>query len=287
MYDLLIIGGGCAGSSAAITARQRNLNVLMLYAGDGALEKAARVDNYPGLPQVSGGEMVRLFRQQAQDMGTEIKRQLVQKVLPLDDSFSVLAGMDLYEARTILLALGTSRVNPLQGEEELLGQGVSYCATCDGMFYKDKHMIVVAGGLEAVEEANYLSEIGKVSYFTEKPHDKAELSGAIEQVAGKPKAIEQAGAGMRLITDQGSLEADGIFVLRPAVAMTQLLPEVAVQKGAVVTDENLMTNLPGVFAAGDIIGAPLQAAKAVGDGNRAALAIASYLRKQAAQAEKG
>lgn len=281
VYDLIIVGAGAAGCSAALTARQRNLRVLMLYVGDGAMEKAHRMDNYPGMPMVEGKEMVRVFRQQAADAGVELKKQLVTKVLPVGDGFSLLAGNDLYEAKAVLLALGVSRVNPLPGEEELLGQGVSYCATCDGMFYRGKRIIVIAGGKEAVEEGNYLSDLGQVTYFIEKPHDTQGLAANITVAKEKPKQIRQNGQALVLVTDQGEHETDGLFVLRPAIAMTQLLPEIETLKGVVTTDQDMMTNVPGVFAAGDILGAPLQVAKAVGEGNRAALAIAGYLRKQA------
>ena len=261
-----------------MTARQRNLKVLVLYAGDGALGKARRIDNYPGMPEAAGQDMLRIMRQQAQALGAEFKRQLVTKVLPMGQSFSVLAGNDLYEAGAILLAQGTSRVSPLPGEEELLGQGISYCATCDGMFYRGKHMLVVAGGVEAVEEANYLSELGRVSYFVEKPHDTAGLAEGIVLVKEKPLSFAQDGQEILLTTDAGQHRADGAFVLRPAVAMTQLLPEVQAEKGAIIVDKDLMTTVPGVFAAGDILGAPLQAPKAVGEGNIAAIAAAAYLR---------
>ncbi len=284
MYDVLIVGGSCAGLSAAMTARKRNLSVLVLYAGDGAMGKITRMDNYPGLPGASGAELLRIFRQQAAALGAELKKQLVQRVLHMGEGFSVLAQNDLYEARSVILALGTSRVNPLPGEEELLGQGVSYCATCDGMFYRGRHMLVIAGGIEAVEEANYLSELGRVSYFIEKPHDTAGLSPNIRLMQGKPRSIERADQGLKLNTDGESCEGDGIFVLRPAVAMTQLMPELSTEKGSIVADENLMTSVPGVFAAGDILGAPLQAPKAVGEGNVAALAAASWLRRQEASA---
>ncbi len=281
-YDLLIVGGGCAGCSAAITARQRNLKVLVIYSGDGGLEKAHRVDNYPGLPQASGRHIIQVLRQQALDMGAELKKQLVQKIMPQGNGFMVLAGNEVYEASAVLLALGIARVNPLPGEEELLGAGVSYCATCDGMFYRDKRMLVVAGGGEAVEEANYLSELGHVRYFVEKPHPLEELSPSVEVVPEKPVSLQQDGEGIRLTTNQGCHQADGVFVVRPAVAMTQLMPEVASDKNVILVDKDLMTNVPGVFAAGDILGNPLQAAKAVGDGNHAALSAASYLRKRAA-----
>ena len=199
----------------------------------------------------------------------------------MGDRFSVLAQNDLYEAKSVLLAVGTSRVNPLRGEEELLGMGVSYCATCDGMLYRGKEMIVVGGGEEAVEEANYLAELGSVRYFLERPHAVDGLHESIRLIRERPREIEARGGRLGLITQEGAHEADGIFVLRPAVALTQLMPEVSASKGAILVDDSMMTNIPGVFAAGDCTGGPLQVAKAVGDGNRAALAIAQYLRKLA------
>lgn len=279
MYDVIIVGGSCAGLSAAMTARMRNLNVLLLYAGDGSMGKVTKMDNYPGLPGVSGEGLLKIFREQAENLGVISKKQLVQKILPMGKSFSVLAENDLYEAKSIILALGIARVSPLIGEEELLGQGVSYCATCDGMFYRGKRILVVAGGIEAVEEANYLSELGQVTYIVEKSHDTDGLADNITVIREKPLSIQSQDNQMLLKTEQNEHIADGIFVLRPAVALTQLLPQVEVEKGAVLADKTLMTSVKGVFAAGDILGAPWQAPKSVGDGNAAALAAASYLRK--------
>jgi thioredoxin reductase (NADPH) len=281
MIDVLIVGGGVAGCSAAITARMRNLSALVIYAGGGALEKAHRVDNYPGLPEISGPDLLEKLRSHARSMGAQLQHALVQKVMPMGGSFSVLAGNEVYEARTVLLCGGTARVNPLPGEEDLLGAGVSYCATCDGMFYKGKRIAVVAGGEEAVEEANFLADLGDVIYVEERKHATDGLSPAIQHLKDKPVAIKRGEQGLVLVTDQQEHVVDGIFVLRPAVALTQLLPEVATDKGHVVVDQDMMTNVPGVFAAGDMVGNPLQAAKAAGEGTTAAIAIAQYVRKHA------
>jgi thioredoxin reductase (NADPH) len=279
VYDLIIVGAGPAGCSAALTAKMRNLSVMMLYWGEGALEKAKRVDNYPGLPETSGRDIVTTLRDQAAGMGAEVRRLFVQKILPLGQSFSVLAGNDVYEGKTILLACGTARVQMLEGEEALVGSGVSYCATCDGMFFKGKQMIVIAGGDEAVEEANFLADLGHVQYFSIKKHDISPLSASIAVSGEKPVAISREAGKLVLTTDVGKHEADGIFILRPTVAMTQLLPEVETENNYIKVDHNFMTNVPGVFAAGDMTGLPLQAAKAVGEGNVAALAIAAHIRK--------
>ena len=276
-YDLIIIGGGAAGCSAAITARQRNLSTLVLYAGDGALGKTKLIDNYPGFPGATGPQLLEALRSHAVRMGAELVRALVRRVTPLGDVYSVLAGNDLYTGKTIILAMGTARVRTLPGEEELVGQGVSYCATCDGMFYKGGTILVVAADSEAAEEAIYLSTLAKVLYVKEKPHQTGELPGSIEVLPDKPQSFSLRGEQIVLTTDLGEVKADGAFVLRPAVAMTQLIPEAETQNGKLVLDSGLMTSLPGVFAAGDIIGAPLQAAKAVGEGNIAVLSAAKYL----------
>ncbi len=282
MHDLIIVGAGAAGCSAAVTARLRNLDVLMIYAGEGSLEKARQVDNYLGLPGISGKELLTRFRGHAQELGAVMLRQLAQKVLPAGNAFSVLAGNEVYEAKTVLLACGAARVSLLKGEEELLGAGVSYCATCDGMFFRGKRIAVVAGSEEAVEEAAFLSELGQVTYYSEKPHDRTGLPSAVRVSDEKPVGMKREGGTLTLLTSGGERETDGIFILRPAVSLSQLLPGLETEKGAVKTDAALMTGIPGVFAAGDMVGLPWQAAKAAGDGNRAALSVASYLRSASA-----
>ena len=198
----------------------------------------------------------------------------------MGDAFSVLAGNDLYTGRAVILAMGTARVKMIEGEEELVGQGVSYCATCDGMFYKGGTVLVIASDHEAVEEALFLSTLAQVLYVKEKPHETGDLPDTIKVLPGKPQSLAMKGEQVVLTTDQGEVAADGAFVLRPAVAMTQLIPEIEAVDNKLVLDASLMTTIPGVFAAGDITGAPLQAAKAAGEGNIAVLAAAKYLMQK-------
>ncbi|NLW21139.1 MAG: FAD-dependent oxidoreductase [Clostridiales bacterium] len=276
-YDLIIIGGGVAGCAAAVTARQRNLSVLVIYAGDGALGKTKLIDNYPGFPGATGPRLLQALRDHASGMGAHLVRRLVRRVMPMGETFSVLAGNDLYTGRSIILAMGTARVKTLPGEEELVGQGVSYCATCDGMFYKGGTVLVVASDAEAVEEAIYLSTLARVLYVKERPHQTGELPDTIQVLQDKPQAFHLKGEQVALTTDRGELVADGAFVMRPAVAMTQLIPEAQTENGKLVLNSSLQTSLPGIFAAGDITGTPLQAAKAAGEGNIAALSAAKHL----------
>ncbi len=278
MYDALIVGAGPAGLSAALTLRQRNLKIIVVYNGQGAMEKAHEINNYPGLPNIKGEELVDAAKKQAENQGAELKKALVQKIMPMGKSFSCLAGNDIIEAKSVILCCGTARVKQLRNEEELLGQGVSYCATCDGMFYKEKSVIVVGAGQEAVEEANYLATLAQVTYIPEKKHDISGLSDSIVLIEDKPEAIQKEEGKMLLLCKKETYGADGIFVLRPSIALTQLLPELKTESGSVAVDKDMKTSVTGVFAAGDMTGAPLQAAKAVGEGNIAALSAAKYIK---------
>jgi thioredoxin reductase (NADPH) len=285
-YDLIIVGGGVAGCSAAVTACQRNLNTLVLYAGDGDLARAKLVGNYVGLPDLNGLEMLKMMRDHAKGKGAEFKHSLVRRVMPLGEEFSVLAGNDLFTARSVILAMGTARVKMLEGEEALIGQGVSYCATCDGMFYKGGSVLVIAASKDAVEEANYLATLAKVVYCKEKPHDTDGLSEDIELVGGTPLSLRMQDGRIVLMNSMGEIAADGAFIIRPAVVMTQLIPEVQTEMGAMTLSKSLMTSVPGVFAAGDITGHPWQVAKAAGEGNIAVLAAISWLVKSKGSASK-
>ncbi|NLB89823.1 MAG: NAD(P)/FAD-dependent oxidoreductase [Clostridiales bacterium] len=148
MYDIGIVGGGPAAWSCGMTARMRNLSACIMMSGDGEswLQRADRIDNYPGLANVSGKEMLRLFEEQGKSMGADQIKGTVRQIMPMGTHFMLLCGNEVVEAKTIVLAMGAGRPKALPGEEELVGQGVSYCGTCDGMFYKGKEVIVLASG---------------------------------------------------------------------------------------------------------------------------------------------
>ena len=165
--DLLIVGSGPAAWSCALTARQRGLSVLVAVAesSTGWLQKAERIDNYPGLPGVGGRELLRICRTQAEEAGAQVISALARQLQPMDGGYMALCGNDLLEARAIVLAMGAARPRLLPGEEELLGQGVSWCGTCDGMLFRGKEVAVLSAWQGGVEEAEFLSrlEIGRAS----------------------------------------------------------------------------------------------------------------------------
>lgn len=285
-YDVLIIGGGPAGCAAALTLRLRGKSVLLAAAGPGALAKAPLVDNYPGVPHIPGAELTARLQAQARDAGAELREALVQRVLPMGGEFSALLGQEIVQARAVLLATGAPRARALPGEEALVGRGVSYCATCDGMLYRGKEIAVIGGWSEAAEEANFLATLAKTAYYAERPHSLSALAAAVERAPGKPLSLERAGEKIRLTTDAGAREFDGVFILRPAIALSQLLPELRTERGHILRDAAGQTSLPLVCAAGDAAGMPYQAAKAAGEGNVAALTLARLLDEKDRQEKK-
>lgn len=274
-YDLLIIGAGPAAWSCAMTARQRGLTTAVACAQSATswLQRAERIDNYPGLPQISGKELLSRFRAQAADMGVVIIEQLARQIMPSGDIYMTLVGNDIIESRAIVLAMGAARPKLLPGEEDLLGRGVSWCGTCDGMFYRGKRVAVIAQGPEAVSEANFLAGLcSEVVYFGAK---EDALDDRITVCGQKPEAILGESTATGLKAGGEDFPFDGVFIFRETAALSTLLPGLEMDGAFIRVDRRMKTNLPGVFAAGDCTGQPLQVAKAVGEGCVAAISAAT------------
>lgn len=271
---VLIIGAGPAGASAALTLRMRNIEATILHSGKTALGKAHRVDNYPGLPRVSGQEMERIFKAQCEEAGVAYQAGLARMIQKTRKGFMILAGEEILNADAILLCTGIGRLSLIEGEDALVGQGVSYCATCDGMLYRGGHVAVIAQDASFAEDVAFLQGICQVDYYKERKHDAPAGANVCE---GKPTQLARGEDGKVILsTAQGQKEYDCVFILRPAVALSQLLPSLELNGSAIAVDDHMHTNIAGVFAAGDVTGEPYQIARAVGQGNIAALAIASY-----------
>lgn len=280
--DLLIIGSGPAAWSCALTARQRNLSVTVAAADSatGWLQKADRIDNYPGLPQVSGKELLRIFRQQAIDAGATVISALARQVMPMGEEYMTLVGNDIIQSRAIVLATGAARPKLLPGEEALIGQGVSWCGTCDGMFYRGLEVAVLSAWHGGVEEGEFLAGLANhVDYYFLAAHDQPDQT-PYTICPGKPTALSADADGrIRLTTDQGEKAYDGVFIFRPAVAPDSLLPGLELDGPFIRVDRRMAASHPRVYACGDCTGHPLQIAKAVGEGNIAAISAAEDLSK--------
>ena len=276
-YDIIVLGSGPAGLAAAVAARGRDKSVLVIGNRwqDSPLAKAERVDNYLGLPGRTGAEMLETFYQHAAGMGVEF---VVGKAISLMawNGFMVTVGSQVYEGKALILAPGVVRQAKYPGEEEYLGRGVSYCATCDGMLYRGKPVIVVGRSADAPHEANYLKSLGcQVTYVS--PQPPKGLDQGIPFVKAGKLAVKGEQTVTGLEADGALIPCDGVFVLRQAVAPTDLLPSLETEEGYIKVDRRMATNVEGVFAAGDCTGAPLQVSKAVGEGHVAALSACEYL----------
>lgn len=284
IYDLTIIGSGPAGLSAAVTARARNKSVLVIGNQEISvkLEKAHQIDNYLGIPGISGEELAKRFREHCLKAGAELVNEKVQNIYQQKDKFQLMTEQNnLYQTRTILLSTGVSSSQSLPMERELMGRGVSYCATCDGMFYRDKKVAVISYSPEGPEEANFLADIcSQVYYIAGYRGLEKDLKEKIEVIAHPPKAIvgEEKVQGVDL--GERIVEVEGVFIARESIPLEQLLPELVLEDKYIKVNRDMATNLNGVFAAGDCTGKPYQISKAVGEGQIAALSAAKYIEEK-------
>ena len=279
MYDAVIIGTGPAGLSAAINLKLYQKSFVWFGAKNYSdkVEKSEKIANYPGLGLISGADLNARFDAHMKEMELEITDKKVTNVMPMDDRLMVLADNEVYETKTLLLATGVMTAKSYEGEEELLGRGVSYCATCDGFLYKGKTIAVFCGAERYEHEVDYLADLAEKVYLSAGYRDcrvdrpNVEKIGPIKGIKGGMKVEE-------IELHQGeTIPVDGVFILRNAVAPGTLVPGLATEGPHITVDRMQKTNIPGVFAAGDCTGRPYQITKAVGEGNVAAHAMIEYL----------
>ena len=277
--DIAIIGTGPGGVSAAITATIRNKKVLLIGSRELSekMRKAHQILNYPGYPSVSGYALADAFQNHLASMNIPVTEKRVNAVYAMGDYFVLQAGEEMQEARSVILACGVVQGKPLPGEEELLGHGVSYCATCDAALYRGKTAIVIGYSPREEAEAAFLSEVCAGVIYIPVYKEGTQLPDKVQVLREKVTSLEKTDGNCTVITDQGRHETDGIFVLREAVAPAQLVPGVETDGSHVVTDKSMATNIPGLFACGDITGTPYQYVKAAGEGNVAALSAVQWL----------
>lgn len=280
MYDCIIIGTGPAGLSAALNLKTYKKSFV--WFGSKSLSdkvrKAEKITNYPGFPELTGQELFAHFEDHIQSAGLEITEKTVTNVMSAGNYYMVLADNEIYEAKTLILAMGVMTAKLLKGEDELLGRGVSYCATCDGMFYKDKEIAVLCNDPKYEHEVEYLADLAaKVTYFPlfSDSQVKKENVTISKDFPVEVNGIDRV-TGLTLKSGE-ILSVNGVFCLRNAIALSKLIPELEIENGHIVVDRAQKTNLPGCFAAGDCTGRPYQYTKAVGEGNVAAHSCISYL----------
>lgn len=300
-YEAIIVGGGPAGLSAGLYCKRAALNIVLFERGliGGQIAISKDVENYPGIEGITGFDLAEKLVHHARSFGLSIIQQEIAAVIAGPDHHSVrIANGDMLRTCALILASGGSaRKLGIPGEAEYFGSGVSYCATCDGFFFRDKTTVVVGGGDTAVEEALYLSRLARKVYLV---HRKKELRAGkllqnrllsetgievirntfITEIRGDGKTVEAIAFENTETGEKGELPTDGVFIFIGYSPNNQLIPpEVRMnEQGFVITDDKCETNVPGIFAVGDLRQKfANQIVVAAADGCIAALAAAHYI----------
>lgn len=284
MYDVIIVGAGPAGISASLYTIRRNLKTLIIYKEKSALEKSTKIENYYGFENgINGEELYKIGIRQAQNIGAEVIKDEVTniKIDYLNEkeyTFKVETLNNEFKAKSVILATGNKKNKPnIKNMDKYEGKGISYCAICDGFFYRNKNVAVIGNGDYAIAEAKDLQNIAKsITILTngrQAPEYRAENininTKEIDQIEGENKVEEID------FVDNTKMKIDGIFIARGVAGSTEFAKKIGakINNDKIVVDENMETSIKGLFACGDCTGGLYQVSKAVYDGTKAGLAV--------------
>jgi len=294
MYDLIIVGGGPAGMSAAIYSARQGIKFLVIDSPEPSqIETATKVENYPGIKRTTGPELQKLFEEHAKSLGAEIIKERVMSIQKDDEGFLVVTDENSYRSKSIIIATGAKhRKANIKGEEEFSGKGVSYCATCDGPLFKGKKVLVVGGGDAAVSSAIYLQKQGCITTLIHR-RDELRAEEALErelmesdvriiwdsvvsEIKGdgqvKSVVIKNVKTG-----EEREEEFSGVFIAVGTVPVSEITKNLGIEvneAGFIKVDRKQKTNVDGVYAAGDVCDNPLkQVVTACADGAIAAVSV--------------
>lgn len=285
MYDLIVIGKGPAGISAALYAKRGNLSVLVIGNSEGALAKTDKIANYYGFETpVNGIELVEKGINQAKNLGIEIETKQVTGV-EFGENFIVKTIDKDYEAKTVIIATGVNRNRAnISGIKEYEGKGVSYCAICDGYFFRDMDVAVLGDGEYAISEAEILEPIAKsVTILT---NGKPAIEMRNENIRCIDKEIKEFNGDEQKLNkvefkDASKIDIHGVFVAQGVASSTDLARKLGVQteNNKILINDEMGTNIPGIYAAGDCTGGLMQISKAIYEGAKAGLSVINYIKK--------
>lgn len=285
MYDAIIIGAGPAGISASLYLKRANKNVLVLYHGESELEKAHRIENYYGFPNgITGADLYQNGISQAKALGVEVLDSEVLSILMNEKmEFNVKTIDEEYQAKVIIIATGNKKLKPnIKGVEEFEGRGISYCAICDGFFYRKKPVVVIGSGNYAISEATELLNVTsdvkiltnglKMEQDIDIPFDERK----IKEVSGEDRI------SYVLFEDDEKLECKGVFIALGEAGGADFAKKLGIymERDLIIVDENMKTTVPGVYAIGNVVGGLLQINKAVYEGAKAALDAIKYINEK-------
>lgn len=279
-YDVVIIGAGPAGISASLYIVRANKKVLVLYGNKSSLEKTDRIENYYGFKNgISGEELYKTGIEQAKNLGVDVKEEEVIKIETISENnynFITKTSNGLYKSKVVILATGNKKNKPkINGIDEFEGKGISYCAICDGFFYKNKDVAVIGSGNYAISETNDLINLAKkVTILTDGKKapdfraDNVEIeTREIKEIKGNDKVEEIK------LTDGTELKVDGVFIAQGVASSTDFAKKlgVLVKNDKIIVNKKMETNIKNLYACGDCTGGLLQVSKAVYEGTIAGL----------------
>ena len=285
MYDVIIIGAGPAGVTAGLYTKRANLNTAIIYKDESSLEKAELIENYYGFENgVSGKDLYQKGIEQAQNLGIDVKNEEVVNIQITNNGFNVITDKGQYDSKTLIFATGNKKNTPkIKGIKELEGKGVSYCAICDGFFYRNKNIAVLGSGKYAISETNELinlaNEITILTNGEKAPEIRADNvkidTRKIKEVRGEDKVEEVE------FEDNNKLKTEGIFVAQGVAGSSEFAKKLGIitKNDKIIVDENMKTNIKGIYACGDCTGGLLQISKSVYEGTKAGLEVIKYLRE--------
>lgn len=287
MYDVIIIGAGPAGVSASLYTKRANKKTLIIHNDNGGLKKAQKIENYYGFENgIEGEELYQIGIKQAENIGVEVKKEEIIKIESANENFKVVTDLNIYEAKSIIIAIGTKRNKAnIKGIKELEGKGISYCAICDGFFYRNKNVSVIGSGNYALSETNDLLPIAnKITILTngeKAPEFRADnvevITKPIEKIEGENKVEEV------LFKDNTKIKTEGIFIAQGTAGSIELAKKIGLvttDNGNIKVNEKMETNIKGIYACGDCTGDILQVSKAVYEGAVAGLEVIKYLKNK-------
>lgn len=285
MFDVIIIGAGPAGISASLYTKRANLKTMVIYQNNSNLEKAELIENYYGFAKgITGNDLYNEGMNQARNLGIELKEEEVINIKMNENGFEIVTDKNEYKTKNIVLATGNKKNVPkIKGIQEFEGRGISYCAVCDGFFYRNKDIAVIGNGKYAISETNELINLAnQITILTDgekAPEFRADNvkidTRKIEEIQGE-KRVEQI-----KLEDNTIIKTDGIFVAKGVAGSSEFAKKLGIitNKDKIVVNEKMETNIPGIYACGDCTGGVLQISKAAYEGTKAGLEIIKRVKQ--------
>lgn len=297
IYDCIIVGAGPAGIQASIYIKRAGMNPIVFYKGESELEKAEKIDNYYGFENgICGKELFEKGIMQATNSGIEIKKEEILNIEMEDNlEFKVKSENDTYQAKAVILATGLKRIVPkIENIEKYINKGVSFCALCDGYFYKGKNVVVIGDGKNAIEEADVLKKVAKSVRIltsseiksingTEQTVKSITLKNDINECKSNNGESNQEEVNKNKASDSNDsneIQVDGVFIAEGIAGGFEFAKRMGIitKNETIVVNDKMQTNVPGVFACGNITGGLLQVSKAVYEGAEAGINVINYIK---------